>query len=159
MKLFCLFILIACSVFVKCDDEIMTPEPRDPEREAADLALAKTVATKFAADLMNVRKSEDIHDLTNNLMDTLVFNMCENRLYKGHFVAFSTHALIEEEKYPDALTLEPQAAYTRDENLSMHVKANGFVFDKDDELILDFKKQEDGSYKLSQGTILTCRYE
>ncbi|EGT33464.1 hypothetical protein CAEBREN_22765 [Caenorhabditis brenneri] len=163
MKLFCIFVLIACSAFVSCDDtedlEPMTVEPRDPARDAADLELAKTVATKFAADLMKVRKSEDIHDLTNNLMDTLVFNMCDNRLYKAHFVAFSTHALIEEEKYPTDLTLEPTSAYTRGNDLSMLAKASGFVFEANDEVILDFKKQEDGSYKLSQGTIVTCKYE
>ena len=79
--------------------------------------------------------------------------------FPAHFVAFSTHALIEEEKYPTDLTLEPTSAYTRGNDLSMLAKASGFVFEANDEVILDFKKQEDGSYKLSQGTIVTCKYE
>lgn len=135
----------------------VTAEPRDAARDAADLELAKTVATKLAADTMHVRTSEDIHDLTNWLLPHMIFNMCGNRLYKGQFVAFNMHALIEKEKFPTDLTYEVIQAYTREDNLSMHVKANGFVFEENDELIMDFKKQEDGSYKMSQGTILTCK--
>ncbi|KAF1760204.1 hypothetical protein GCK72_008450 [Caenorhabditis remanei] len=123
--------------------------------DAAALELAKTTATKFAADVMNIRKSEDIHELTNWISEDLVFNMCDSR----HFVALVTQSLIDETKYPKDLTLEVENAFTREDILSMIVKANGFVFETDDKLILEFKKQEDGTYKLSYGTITTCTYQ
>ncbi|EFP11858.1 hypothetical protein CRE_29325 [Caenorhabditis remanei] len=127
--------------------------------DAAALELAKTTATKFAADVMNIRKSEDIHELTNWLSEDVVFNMCDSRLFKSHFVALVTQSLIDETKYPKDLTLEVENAFTREDILSMIVKANGFVFETDDKLILEFKKQEDGTYKLSYGTITTCTYQ
>ncbi|PIC50414.1 hypothetical protein B9Z55_001321 [Caenorhabditis nigoni] len=159
-SLFWILVLLACSP-VLCKRRVSRDEEAvsDPEKDAADLELAKTTATAFAADLMKVRTSEDIHDLTNWLSDNLIFQLCDNRLYKSHFVAFTTHALIEEEKFPVALTLEVDKAFTRGDGLSMIVNAKGFVFEDNDQLILDFKKDDDGKYKLAHGTILTCRYE
>ena len=74
-------------------------------------------------------------------------------------MALVTQSLIDETKFPKDLTLEVENAFTREDILSMIVKANGFVFETDDKLILEFKKQEDGTYKLSYGTITTCTYQ
>ncbi|KAF1771228.1 hypothetical protein GCK72_003054 [Caenorhabditis remanei] len=169
MKLFAILVFAVSSTLVACDAEEdsrlantddlvpMTAEPRDAARDAADLELGKATAKKFAEDIMNVRKSEDIHDLTNWLLDSVVFNVCGNRLYKNHFTAFITNALLDEEQNPGQLTFDADDAYTREDNLSISIIANNFIFEKDDKLILDFKKQEDGSWKLSYGTILTCK--
>ncbi|CAI2316061.1 unnamed protein product [Caenorhabditis sp. 36 PRJEB53466] len=177
MKLLPIFLLFTFSALCSSQERLNTkdvvphaPVVRDAAKDAADIELARTTATKFAADLMNVRKSENIHDLTNWLADDIRFQMCGIELYFGHFLAFVTSALLEKEKYPTPLQLVVDNAYTRPEDpvnatvprvpdayLSMLVNASGFNFEANDQMILDFKKQPDGSYKMWHGDILTCR--